>query len=68
MSPETMEIHLPPQGKSTELLRKFRVPGFHGELVVTLSSQGKMELTVYPEDLGSSVEKSRSKTMEYRIL
>ena len=61
-----MEIQLPPEGRSTELLREFRVPGFHGELVVTLNSKGEMELTVYPLEPGSYCEGPEPRS--YRIL
>ena len=44
---EKLELCLPSYGKSTELLRKFVNDKFHGELVVTLNSQGEIHLTIY---------------------
>lgn len=62
---EKLKIELPYRGRSRELLRKFSKKGFHGELVVTLNSQGEIHLTVY------SLERDKQgnlKHITYRIV
>ena len=59
-----LELHLPPYGRATELLRQFNKNGFHGELVVTLNWQGEIQLTVYSLE---RQENGNLKEVSYRI-
>lgn len=59
-------IELPEDGRSRELLREFQNKPYHGELVVTLNSEGEIQLTVYP--ISEKVEPSNLPYKNYSVL